>query len=367
MKRVIIAPDSFKGTLSAVEVCKIISSVLKNKYDDVNTVEIPVADGGEGTVDSLLYALGGEKVYCNVKSPLGNEIRACYGILPDKTGVIEMAEASGIGIEKINNPLRASTFGTGELMLHAINNGIRRLIIGIGGSATTDGGKGMLEALGVRFLDSNSRSVAPGGEGLSELCEIDLSGLDKRLTECDITVLCDVRNPLYGKNGAAYVYARQKGADEKDIEELDRGLRRLAEVTADTLKKDFSGFEGAGAAGGLGFGIMAFLNAKTAPGADTVLEASSFSEKAEEAELVITGEGRLDMQSLMGKVPFSVSEKTRGKRVVAIVGVSEIENGIAEKYGISEIIETNPEHLGFDKIKGRAREMLAAAAEKITL
>ncbi|MEE1320609.1 MAG: glycerate kinase [Acutalibacteraceae bacterium] len=367
MKRVVIAPDSFKGTLSSVDVCRTVSTVLRKKYKEIEITEIPVADGGEGTVEAFLYALGGEKIYCTVKSPLGSDITAYYGILPDGTAVIEMAQASGISIEKENNALLASTFGTGELISNALDKGCRKLLIGIGGSATTDGGVGCISALGGRFLNEANESIALCGKGLSALHKIDLSGLDKRLSESEITVLCDVKNPLYGKMGAAYVYAPQKGADEEAVSILDEGLKRLAVVTEKTLGTDYSSYEGAGAAGGLGFGLVAFCGARLMPGIECVLSVASFTEKAQKADLIITGEGKMDSQSLMGKVPFGVARKSGGKKVVAIVGVSDIDLVSANEKGIASIIETNPLHLPFDQIKHKAEEMLAEAAKKIQL
>ena len=367
MKRVVIAPDSFKGTLSAVEVCGIISAELKKRYTDIYVMEIPVADGGEGTVDAFLYASGGDRVYCTVKSPLGRDIRACYGILPDGTAIIEMAQASGIMIEKDNDALRASTYGTGQLISDALTRGCRKILIGIGGSATTDGGIGCVSSLGGRFLNAQGKSVPLCGEGLSQIKRIDLSELDERLKKCEIKVLCDVKNPLYGKDGAAYVYSPQKGADKKAAELLDRGLNNLAKVSLNTLGKDYSSLQGAGAAGGLGFGLVAFCGAKLTRGIDCILEAADFCEKVKNADLVITGEGKMDSQSLMGKVPFGIAEKSNGRRIVAVVGVSEVTKSDALRYGISEIIETNSGHLPFDEIKNNAKLMLIKACEKIEL
>lgn len=367
MKRVVIAPDSFKGTLSSVDVCRIVSEELRKKYAEIEITEIPVADGGEGTVEAFLYALGGEKIYCTVKSPLGNDITAYYGVLPNSTAVIEMAQASGISIEKENSALLASTFGTGQLILDALDRGCRKILIGIGGSATTDGGAGCVSALGGKFLNAEGESISLGGKALADLHKIDLTGLDKRIAECEITVLCDVKNPLYGKNGAAYIYAPQKGADENAVLLLDNGLCKLAAVTENTLGKDYAFSQGAGAAGGLGFGLVAFCGARLMPGIECVLWAADFTVKAEKADLIITGEGKMDSQSLMGKVPFGVAQKSGGKTVLAIVGVSEIDTESARENGIGSIIETNPLHLPFDEIKHNAEQMLRAAAEKIEL
>ena len=367
MKRVIIAPDSFKQTLSAVQVCEIVSEQLKQSYPDIHIDCVPVADGGEGTVDAFLFSVGGEKVYSKVKSPLGNDITAYYGILPDGSAIIEMAQASGIATEKANDPLKSSTYGTGQLILHAVKNGAEKIYIGIGGSATTDGGTGCLSALGVKFTKEKGEEIPLGGEGLPQIKNIDISGLDEDVRNCTITVLCDVKNPLYGKNGAAYIYAPQKGADEEQVKFLDKGLMNLAEKAEECLGCDYSSLEGAGAAGGLGFGLVAFLGAQLKRGVDTVLEATGFEAKAQKADLVITGEGKMDAQSLMGKVPFGVASKSIGTKVIAIVGVSEVDTRQSSKYGIEEIIETNPLHLPFEKIKHNARQMLTEACAKISL
>lgn len=367
MKKIVIAPDSFKGTLSSEEVCETVKNELLRRYPDADITAIPVADGGEGTVNAFLYALGGERVYCKVSSPLGRQIDAFYAILPDNTAVIEMAQASGITLEKEKNATDSSSFGTGEMLLHALSKGMRNIIIGIGGSATTDGGIGMLTSLGIKFLDKNNVAVPPCGRGLQLIEKIDLSCLDERIKECDITVLCDVKNPLYGKNGAAYIFSPQKGADENDVIFLDKGLRNLANVSKNVLGKDYSSLEGAGAAGGLGFGLVAFLGAKLQRGVDCVLDTAGFDTKAEEADLIITGEGRMDEQSLMGKVPFSIAERSAGKRVIAIVGLCDIDKVTAARHGIAQITETNPLHLPFEEIKHCAKQMLIDACGQIII
>ncbi len=366
MKKVLIAPDSFKGTLSSSEVCDITASAIRKNYPDAEIISLPVADGGEGTAEALHGCLGGERVYCKVKSPLGREIEAYYVMLPDKRAVIETALASGLIVEEKNDALLASSYGTGQLVKAALDAGARELIVGIGGSAMTDGGTGCLCALGARFFDSEGKELSPCGESLEEINKIDLSAFDKRANGI-ITLLCDVKNPLYGKNGAAYIFAPQKGADERDVALLDRGLENLARISAELLGDDFSSYEGAGAAGGLGFALIAFLGAGAKRGIDTVLDLCGFDEKARDADLVITGEGRMDSQSLMGKVPFGVASRCRGKRVIALVGVNGALEAECRAMGIGEIIETNPLHLPFEEIKHCAKEMLYTAAEKIKL
>ena len=367
MKRVIIAPDSFKGTLSALEICKIISKELSKQYPQTDIASIPIADGGEGTVDAFLCALGGKKQYCRAHSPLGREIEAFYGILPDGRAVIEMAAASGITLEREKNALKSSSYGTGELILSAIEKGVRSFIIGIGGSATTDGGTGMLSALGAVLYDKDGKELYPCGESLIHICGIDTSSLDERLSECEFTVLCDVKNHLYGRNGAAYVYSPQKGADENEVRLLDAGLKNFAGVCEAYLGTDYSCLDGSGAAGGLGFGLVAFLGARLVRGTDFILDVTGFSEKTEGADLVITGEGKMESQSLMGKVPFNVARASKAKKVLAVVGVCETEVDEAARMGIDEIIETNPDRRSMEYVTANAEKMLIDACKNIII
>lgn len=367
MKKVIIAPDSFKGTLTSEQVCAVISEVLRKNYPDLIIKEIPVADGGEGTSDALHYSLGGEKVYCRVLSPLGREIEAYFLNVDGKTAVVESALASGLTLEEKRNALQASSYGTGQLIKAALDNGAEKIIVGIGGSAMTDAGTGCLSALGVRFFGDNGEIKRLCGEKLADIREIDLTEFDARVTETEITLLCDVKNPLYGENGAAYIFAPQKGATEREVRILDEGLRSFSDVCKDTLGEDYSLCEGAGAAGGLGFAVTAFMNAEVKSGIECVLDLCDFKKEVSNADLIITGEGRLDSQSLMGKVPFGVACRSKGKRIIAVVGTNDASSAEISKAGISEIIECNDLHLPFDEIKHCAKEMLYAAAEKIKL
>ena len=366
MKKIVIAPDSFKGTLSSLEVCSLVKKSLLEERDDLEIIELPIADGGEGMTESFMCAFpDSKKIELKAKSPLGRDIEVYYAIVAGDTAVIEMAMASGITIEKENDAMRASTYGTGQIIKDALDKGIRKLVLGIGGSATTDGGIGCTAALGGRFLGKDGESVALCGEGLSDIVSIDLSQLDERLKECDITVLCDVKNPLYGKNGAAYIFGPQKGADEKQVEILDRGLKNLADISEEYLKKDFSQNEGTGAAGGLGFALVAFLGGKLKGGIDHILDMLSFDEKVKDADLVITGEGKMDSQSLMGKLPFGVAKRCAHTRVAAIVGLNVADEALIAKLGIAQVVETNPEHKPFDEIKSTAKEDLIKTAKKL--
>ncbi len=368
MKKVVIAPDSFKGSLSSPEVCEIIAQVLREKYGDIEIISIPMSDGGEGLTDCFVRCFdNSERQLVTVSSPLMGKVCAGYAILHPYTAVMEMSAASGITIEKKNEAMRASTYGTGEMIKDALNKGVRRLFIGIGGSATTDGGIGCIGALGGKFLDEKGDIVPLCGEGLKRIKAIDLSALDPRIKECEITVLCDVKNPLYGEKGAAYIYAPQKGANDTQVARLDEGLRNLGEVAKKHLGVDYALLEGAGAAGGLGFALVAFLGARLQGGIDTMLKLTDLENKTYGADLVITGEGKMDEQSLMGKVSFGVAAKSMGKKTIAIVGLNTADYDKIKAAGISEVIETNPEHLPFELIKDKAKEDLAAAAEKITL
>ena len=365
MKKIIIAPDSFKGSMSANRVCEIIGEEAKKAFPGAEIKKIPVADGGEGTVDAYLAVFGGRKITASAQSPLGRAISAYYAMLPDGTAVVETAQASGLTIEEKNNALAASSFGTGQLIKHALENGARKIILGLGGSAMTDGGAGCVSALGGRFLDKNGKAIPPGGEGLNVLETISLEGLDKSLKTTPLTVLCDVKNPLFGKNGAAYVYAPQKGADEKNVETLDAGLRRLAEKASVTLGADHSSEAGAGAAGGLGFACIAFLGGRLESGIDCILDAAGFEKEAADADLIITGEGKTDAQSLMGKVPFGVAKRANGARVVAVCGVNQADADQARKLGITKIYETDPLHRPFEEVRPFVEEDLRKTAEAL--
>ena len=363
MKKIVIAPDSFKGTLSSLEVCNIVKASLLEERNDLEVIEVPIADGGEGMTESFMCAMAdSEKIELKAKGPLGRDIDVYYAIVSGDTAVIEMAMASGITIEKENDPMKASTYGTGQIIKDALDKGIRKFFLGIGGSATTDGGIGCTSA-----LDKYGNEVALCGEGLGAIVSIDLSGLDERIKDSDITVLCDVKNPLYGKTGAAYIFGPQKGASEKQVEILDAGLKNLADISAEYLKKDLSQLEGTGAAGGLGFALVAFLGGELKGGIDHILDMLSFDEKVKDADLVITGEGKMDSQSLMGKLPFGVAKRCKHTRVAAVVGLNVADENLIDELGISQVVETNPEHLPFEQVKDTAKEDLMKAAKKIIL
>jgi len=320
-----IAPDSFKDCLSAQKVGEALAKGIKHVIPSAICEVIPMADGGEGTVESLIDATSGRKVEAQALDPLLRERKAFFGITGDgNTAIIEMAAASGLELlpPAERNPWITSTFGTGQLILHALDLGCRNILLGIGGSATNDGGCGMARALGARFLDASGKELPDGGGALGELHSIDLSDLDHRISHCSIRVACDVSNPLTGPEGASAVYGPQKGADEAMVNKLDKNLEKLAGIIAGQLGKEVDQVPGAGAAGGLGAGLMAFLDASLMKGFDMVAEAMDLASRLDQADLVITGEGRIDAQTAFGKTPFGVAQTARvhGKPVVAVAG-----------------------------------------------
>ncbi|MDP2857544.1 MAG: glycerate kinase [Bacillota bacterium] len=323
--KVVVAPNSFKGSLDAVRVAAAMKRGILGVDPRVAVVEVPMADGGEGTVEAVTGATGGTIRAVQVTGPTGTPVEARYGILGDKrTAVMEMAAAAGLPLvpEHLRDPLVTTTYGVGEMIADAVRQGIRRIVIGIGGSATNDGGAGMAQALGARLLDSTGQPLGPGGAELLRLERVSLDCMPPEIRELEVTVACDVDNPLYGPRGAAAIYGPQKGATPEKVEILDRALRRFAEVVEHDLHIDVASVPGAGAAGGLGAGLMVFLRAELRSGTELVSDVVRLAEKAQGASLVITGEGKMDRQTLMGKVPQGVAGISRrlGVPVVAIVG-----------------------------------------------
>lgn len=323
--KVVVAPNSFKGSLDAVRVAAAMMRGILGVDPGVAVVEVPMADGGEGTVVAVTGATGGTIRAVQVTGPNGMPVEARYGILGDqRTAVMEMAAAAGLPLvpEHLRDPLVTTTFGVGEMIADAVRQGIRRVVIGIGGSATNDGGAGMAQALGARLLDSEGLPLRPGGAELLRLAHVSLDAMMPEVRELEITVACDVDNPLYGPRGAAAVYGPQKGATPEKVEILDRALRRFAEVVKRDLQMDVAPVPGAGAAGGLGAGLMVFLGATLRSGTQLVSDVVRLADKIQGASLVITGEGKMDRQTLMGKVPQGVAGISRrlGVPVVAIVG-----------------------------------------------
>ncbi len=328
MNKIVIACDSFKGCLSSVDVAEACALGVASAAPGCHVVKVPVGDGGEGTADALIAAMKGHRVTCRASDPLMRPIEARYGVSADgKTALIEMAEASGLPLlsENERNPLLTTAFGTGQMIMHAIAGGCRKVVIGIGGSATNDGGTGMLQALGVRFYDAQGQPLGHNGAMLENICFIDTSGVPEEVRYTEFAVACDVTAPFYGPDGAAYMFARQKGADEAMTERLDAGLRNFATVIARSGLRAVDNVPGAGAAGGLGGAFLSFLNARLRPGAGLVLDTIGFDRLLDGADLVITGEGQLDRQTCMGKAPYGVMQRARrrGIPVMAIGGAVE--------------------------------------------
>ncbi len=324
--KLIFAPDSFKESLTALEICEILERVTARHFPGAETVCIPVADGGEGTVDALLRAMDGRRIRTQVTGPRFEPETAQWGLLSDGvTAVMEMAQASGLSYVPAaqRDPRKATSLGTGEMIAEALRQGVRKILIGIGGSATNDGGIGMLQALGAVFTDAQGQPVAPVGGALASVARADFSGLLPELRQTEITVICDVTNPLLGENGATWIYGPQKGATPEICTELEAGMAHFAQVIAEATGKDIASFPGAGAAGGLGAALGGVLGAQLKSGIDAVLDAVDFSAKLEGVSLAITGEGRIDGQSVrFGKVPVGVAKRCaqRGIPTVAIVG-----------------------------------------------
>ncbi|MCA0987227.1 glycerate kinase [Guptibacillus algicola] len=324
---IVIAPDSFKESLTAKEVCAAVQAGFEKVYSDATYIHLPIGDGGEGTVQSVVDATGGEFITMNVTGPLGYDVQAFYGLTGDgKTAIIEMAAASGLHLvpRGKRNPLVTTTFGTGELILDALNKGVERVVLGLGGSATNDGGAGMAQALGAKLVDSDGRELPHGGKALCKLHSIDVSNLDYRLTDVAIEAACDVTNPLTGSTGASAVFGPQKGATKVMVEELDECLAHYADVIQRDLGKSVDSVQGAGAAGGLGAGIFAFLDGELRSGIDLVLDVISFEDEIKGADLLITGEGRIDSQTIHGKAPVGVAKRAKALQpdlpVIAIAG-----------------------------------------------
>lgn len=367
--KLVIAPDSFKESLPAEAVAAAIATGWRRVFPDALLHLCPMADGGEGTVDALLAATGGERREQRVCGPLGEPVLAHWGWLGNGQAVIEMAAASGLHwvAPPQRNPLVTTTFGTGELVQAALDAGARRIILGIGGSATNDGGAGLLEALGARLLDALGRPLERGGAALQQLTRIDLQGLDPRLAGVEILVAADVDNPLCGPRGASHVFGPQKGATPEQVAELDRSLAHYADIMAQTLGRDERDVPGVGAAGGLGFALRAVLGAAFRPGIEMVAELSGLEQAVRGADLVITGEGRLDGQSLHGKTPVGVARIAAAAGVPVIALAGSLGEGYQQLYdaGIQAAFSLAPGPLSLQQAMSEAELLLSARAEDI--
>lgn len=368
----VVAPDSFKGSLTSRNFCDTAEAALEERFPGVTVRKVPMADGGEGTVEALILATGGKKQSCWVTGPLFDKTMAAYGILGDgKTAVIEMSSASGLPLIPAwrRDPFSATTFGTGELIEDALSKGCTEFIMGIGGSATNDGGAGMVSALGAHLLDKNGDEVPSGAAGLLKLHSIDTSDMDPRLQEAHFKVACDVSNPLCGPRGAAFIFGPQKGAKPKDLPMLDNALRNFSRVVLQDLGRDILDIPGSGAAGGMGAGLMAFFGAQLLPGFDIVNEVVGFERILKELkpDVVITGEGRMDAQSVMGKLPVEVAKvaKRYCARVVAVVGVKGEGYEQAKEAGVDAIYELKEKDMTLEYSMMNASELLHNKLMKI--
>ncbi|MBF6632601.1 MAG: glycerate kinase [Planococcus sp. (in: Bacteria)] len=338
--KVLIAMDSFKGSLSSIESSTAIAAGIKEVYPHADIEVLPLADGGEGTVEALVNATAGTLVTIPVTGPLNETVKATYGILGDgKTAVIEVAEACGLPLVPYGerNPLKATSYGVGEIISDAIEKGSREFVIGLGGSATNDAGIGMLQALGFCFYDMNGEKVGIDGQSLTDIWSIDLKQVNPILKECRFRVACDVKNPLYGPEGAAHIFGPQKGATPEMVEQLDKGLKHIAEIVLYTLQTDINQIEGAGAAGGLGAAFSSFLHAHLQSGIELVMEIIEMEKSMQGADFVITGEGKLDGQTSMGKAPLGVAELAQKHDipVIALAGGITEETAVLNKLGIT--------------------------------
>jgi glycerate kinase len=367
--KILLAPDSFKGSLDALEVCSALQEGIRRVLPATEIISVPMADGGEGTVQSLIQATGGRILIKTVTGPLGDPVEAFFGILGNsRTAVIEMSAASGLPLVPQNrkDPRYTTTYGTGELILAALMEGCDRILIGIGGSATNDGGAGMAQSLGFRLLDRNGKELPPGGVALKDLYRIDDSNKNKRIANANITVACDVTNVLTGTNGASAVYGPQKGATPDMVRELDSALVNFADVILKDLQVDIRDLPGGGAAGGLGAGLVAFTNAKLSRGVETVLELVQLKEKMQDADLVITGEGCIDGQTNNGKTPFGVAQmaKKMGLPVLAVAG--SIGPEVEKVYGyIDGLISIMDKPMTLEQAIENAYSLVSNAGERL--
>jgi glycerate kinase len=367
--RVLIATDSFKGSLKSLEAADIIEKGIRRVYGAAQVEKIAIADGGEGTVEAIVESLKGEYRYAEVSDPIGNKVRARYGIVNGDTAIIEMAEASGLYLvpKDKRNPLTTSTYGTGELIRDAINMGCRKIILGIGGSATNDGGMGMAAALGVKFLDKDGNHLEMGGGFLDRLYKIDISGIIPLVGETEFVAACDVNNPLCGERGASRVFGPQKGASPQMVEILDKSLLHYADIIKKDLAMDVKDVPGAGAAGGLGAGLMVFCRAKLMKGMDIVLDTINIDDRIKEADIVITGEGRLDEQTAYGKVPVGIGLRAKkyDKPVFAVAGSIAKGAELVYQHGIDAAMSAIVAPMTIEEAIRESSRLIEEASERL--
>lgn len=367
--RFLFASDSFKGTLSSEKIIELLNASANKVFPGCETLGVPIADGGEGTVDAVITVTKGEKRQVLVHGPLMEETESSYGVFHKDSAIIEMAAASGLPMvpaEK-RNPLNTTTYGTGELIRDALDQGYRKISIAIGGSATNDGGMGAMRALGIRFLDKEGKELEGSGSDLAKVADIDVGGIHPAVEEAEFTVMCDVNNPLTGPDGATYTFGKQKGGTPEILDELEAGMKNYAAIIQDKLGKDVDQIPGAGAAGGLGAALCVFLHATLKSGIETVLDLIDFDGLLEGTDLVVTGEGRIDWQSAFGKVPSGIGQRCRAKHVPAVAVVGGMGTG-AEKiyeFGVESIIPTINGAMDIEEALERAEELYSNAAERM--
>lgn len=365
----LFATDSFKGSLSSAEMAEILAGAAETVFPGCETKGVSVADGGEGTVDAVLLAAGGEKIELTVHGPRMETVRSYYGALPGGRAILEMAAASGLPMvpEKERNPLYTTTYGTGKLIVHAMERGCRDITIAIGGSATNDGGMGAMRALGVRFLDETGEELSGTGENLEKVGMICLDGLHPLAAQCRFTVMCDVNNPLTGPDGATFTFGKQKGGTPEILERLEAGMKHYEEKLRETFGRDIGGLPGAGAAGGLGAALCGFLNGQMKSGIEAVLDLIDFDSLLDGVDLVVTGEGRMDWQSAFGKVPSGVGMRAKKKGIPAAAIVGGMGRGCEKlyEYGIGSILTTVNGPMELDEAMSRAGELYLDAAVRM--
>ena len=367
MKKVVVVSDSFKGTLSSLQICSICREHILSVFPDCSVITLPVADGGEGTVDCFISAVGATPVHVTVTGPLGEKTDAVYAVL-DGTAFIEMSSAAGLPmVGDRKDPGVTTTYGVGELIRDAIDKGCREILLGLGGSATNDAGCGCAAALGTVFFDGAGGSFIPTGDTLRNIASYDCSKTSSLLKGVRVTAICDVRNPLYGENGAAYIFGPQKGADADHVILLDKGLEHIGSLMDDASGDDVSSVPGTGAAGGFGAGVIAFLGGTLKSGIEAVLDVLDFDRIAADADLVITGEGKLDSQSFQGKVLDGVSKRTSqlGVPLIAVLGMADDSAGDYRSRGIEAVFTTNRASLPYEELKTRAADDYAATLDDI--
>lgn len=369
MKKIVLIPDSFKGTLSSKQICEIIAKRINVHFPSCQVVSIPVADGGEGSVDAFLTALGGEKIIVTTKNPYMEDMESFYGLIDNgSTAVIEMAASAGLPlVENRRNPLKTTTYGVGQLILDAANRGVKKIIVGLGGSSTNDGGCGAAAAVGVKFYNAKNQEFIPTGGNTHEIAKIDISSKASILNDIEIITMCDIDNPMYGPTGASHVFGPQKGADVNMVLFLDEGIKHLAATIKKDLNKDLSEVPGTGAAGAMGAGMMAFFDSKLQMGIETVLDTVNFTDVIKDTDMVFTGEGKIDYQSLRGKVVIGVAKRAKEQNVPVTVIVGGADYDIDEAYtkGVTSIFSINRLPEAFETSRGKSIENMNFAVDNI--